>query len=65
MGSKGRYDMFAGKTVLPYLSALKMYLVFKGTLQMSRFILLLLYLHCGPVCFYLHASRSSVKCNDQ
>jgi len=33
LGSKGLYGLFAGKTVLPYLSALEMHLVFKGALQ--------------------------------
>ena len=35
-----RYGLFAGKTVLPYLSALENAIVFKGALQMSRFTLL-------------------------
>jgi len=32
--SKGRHDLFAGKTVLPYLSALENALVIKGALGM-------------------------------
>jgi len=43
LGSKGRYGLCAGKSVLPYLSALENALVFKGALQMSRFTYLLTY----------------------
>jgi len=43
LGNKGidRYGLFAGKTVLAYLSGLENALVFKGALQMSRFTFLL------------------------
>ena len=37
LGSKGRYGLFAGKAVLPYLSDLENAIVFKGAFQMSRF----------------------------
>jgi len=43
-GVKDRYSLFAGKTVLPYLNALKTALVFKGAIQMSRLTLRLTFI---------------------